>query len=89
MRDFASLFMARAHECYRKWGATAKTQQLEKTRSDFLQPRATMVSRGREDDRDPGQDQGAGLDLSTVIKAYQAISGQIVLERLLIFVRTA
>lgn len=83
MRDFGTLFMVRSHECYRKWGASAKTEQLEKIRSDFLQAPAAMVSRGREDDRDPGQDQGAGLDLSTVIKAYQAISGEIVLERLL------
>ncbi|MCF8109936.1 MAG: diguanylate cyclase [Desulfobacteraceae bacterium] len=83
MRDFASLFMVRAYECYKKWGASAKAEQLEKNRAELLRGPVIRLSEGPEIDRISGVERRPGLDLSTVIKAYQAISGEIILERLL------
>jgi PAS domain S-box-containing protein len=78
---FASMFMREAHSLYRKWGASAKAEHLAKRYPELLvihsitidEPRAGVIF-----------DQMAnGLDLSTILKASQAIAGEIELEPLL------
>jgi PAS domain S-box-containing protein len=66
-----------ARHCYLRWGADGKVQQL-----DALYPYL------REDEPAPGPKRTIGvpieqLDLATVIKVSQAISGEIVLEKLI------
>jgi PAS domain S-box-containing protein len=66
-----------ARHCYLRWGAHGKVRQL-----DELYPYL------REDEPIPGPTRTIGapveqLDLATVIKVSQAVSGEIVLERLL------
>ncbi|MCT7982724.1 AAA family ATPase [Laspinema sp. A4] len=84
----AKAYMQEAREGYKKWGATAKVQQLESTYSHLLPvtpeqfpptnaqkltPRGVSVSRESSD----------RLDLTTVLKASQAIASEIVLDKLL------
>ncbi|MEK1850923.1 MAG: AAA family ATPase, partial [Phyllobacterium sp.] len=69
--------MRNARHCYLRWGADGKVQQL-----DALYPYL------REDEPAPSPKRTIGtpieqLDLATVIKVSQAISGEIVLEKLI------
>ncbi|MGR3319273.1 MAG: histidine kinase [Candidatus Anammoxibacter sp.] len=80
----AMAYMAEAHYCYQKWGAMAKVKDLEEKYPQLLDERpvktktfnASAVGTVHEITSD-------ALDLTTVIKASQAISGEIVLDRLL------
>ncbi|MEG4585597.1 AAA family ATPase [Microcoleus sp. MOSTC5] len=80
---FAQLYMIEAYYCYVQWGATAKVTDLETRYPQLLisiQPgnkntknTATVTTTGS----------GNNLDITTVMKASQAISGEIVLDKLL------
>jgi predicted ATPase/class 3 adenylate cyclase/GAF domain-containing protein/tRNA A-37 threonylcarbamoyl transferase component Bud32 len=83
----ARLYMTEAHYGYLKWGATAKARDLE-TRW----PHLLRHSGERESSLEAAVASSAtvtsskmqgGIDLMTVMKASRAISGQIVLSRLL------
>ncbi len=69
----ATLYLQRARDCYRDWGAEGKARQLDQV---LLQDKA------KPDTQDLDFQIGH-LDAITVIKASQAISGEIVIERLL------
>jgi PAS domain S-box-containing protein len=79
-RDFeriAHLYLQEARYCYLRWGADGKVRQLDK-----LHPRL------REGEPAPGPTSTIGapieqLDLATVIRVSQAVSGEIVLEKLI------
>ncbi len=80
------IYLTESYYSYLRWGATAKVRDLE---LKYPQIFARMVKR----ETSPAQETnniktsiGAGtvqLDLATVIKASQALSGEIVLEKLL------
>ncbi|MEG5032472.1 AAA family ATPase [Microcoleus sp. AT3-D2] len=80
---FAQLYMIEAYYCYIQWGATAKVTDLETRYPQFLKPiqrknkntktTAIVTTTGSE----------SNLDITTVIKATSAISGQIMLDKLL------
>ncbi|QRM34255.1 AAA family ATPase [Microvirga sp. VF16] len=75
--EFAETYLRKARACYARWGADGKVRQL-----DQLYPHL------REDEPAPGPTRTIGapvehLDLATVIKVSQAISGEIVLEKLI------
>jgi len=72
----AAVFMADARDCYAQWGAKAKVEHLERTHADLLPAR---------DGGKPAQtaSEGGTLDFETIMKAAQAISGEIELEKLL------
>jgi predicted ATPase/GAF domain-containing protein len=75
--QFADLYLRNARYCYLRWGADGKVRQL-----DELYPQL-----GKEEPA-PGPTGTIGapvehLDLATVIKVSQAVSGEIVLENLL------
>ena len=75
--DIAHLYMRRARYGYLRWGADGKVRQLEE-----------MYSRLRMEEPAPGPTTTIGapverLDLATVIKVSQAVSGEIVLEKLI------
>ncbi|MCT7966966.1 AAA family ATPase [Laspinema sp. D1] len=91
----AKAYMQEAREGYKKWGATAKVQQLESAYSYLLpiapapfhptnghKPTSGRVAVSRESSEH--------LDLTTVLKASQAIASEIVLDKLLaILMKTA
>src|SRR5262249_18497986 len=75
--EVAHLYLGNARHCYLRWGADGKVRQL-----DQLHPRL------RQDEHAPGptgtiEAPVEQLDLATVIKMAQAVSGEMVLEKLI------
>jgi PAS domain S-box-containing protein len=69
-------YLRDARHCYLRWGATGKVRQLEELHPEI-----------REEEAVSGPTSTIGtavehLDLATVVKVSQAVSGEIVLERL-------
>jgi signal transduction histidine kinase len=83
----AQTYMKEAHYCYERWGATAKVKDLETKYPQLLTQSPTVTrttsTRTTNSTTITGTSSGEALDLATVMKASQAISGEIVLERLL------
>jgi PAS domain S-box-containing protein len=71
---FARIYMKEAHRCYESWGAVRKVQDL-KERYGYLLQFPPQVDKA---DNTPEQ-----LDLSTLMKASHAISGEIEMDKLL------
>ncbi|HEY0801404.1 MAG TPA: GAF domain-containing protein, partial [Steroidobacteraceae bacterium] len=75
--DIANLYLRRARYCYLRWGANGKVRQLEERNPQL-----------KEEARVPGPTGSIAtsneqLDLATVIKVSQAVSGEMVLEKLI------
>ncbi|NLS08266.1 PAS domain S-box protein, partial [Rhizobium sp. P32RR-XVIII] len=75
--EIAHLYLRNARHCYLRWGADGKVQQLDemypRLKTDEPAPASTSTMAAPVEH----------LDLATVIKVSQAISGEIVLEKLL------
>jgi PAS domain S-box-containing protein len=74
---FARAYLREARRCYLRWGASGKVQQLEKLHPhlrDATVPASPTTTIGAS----VGQ-----LDVGTVLKAAQAVSGEIVLGKLI------
>jgi class 3 adenylate cyclase len=87
--EFAELYMRKAHYGYQLWGAKRKVEDLEEKYPQLL-ARKSATARGGTKDTSPtttkdttGTGSSSCLDLATVMKASQAISGEIVLDKLL------
>ncbi|MGC1394478.1 MAG: adenylate/guanylate cyclase domain-containing protein, partial [Coleofasciculaceae cyanobacterium] len=83
----AKVYMSEAHYGYQRWGAQRKVEDLEEKYPQLL-PKSSagksITSTGRATSNILTANQsGEALDLATVIKASQAISGEIVLDKLL------
>jgi PAS domain S-box-containing protein len=77
IRTAALAYLTKARDCYLRWGAEAKVRQLE-----------DMYPRLREKETTFGSTSTIGasverLDLATVLKVSEAVSGEIVRERLI------
>ncbi|MGJ0223474.1 trifunctional serine/threonine-protein kinase/ATP-binding protein/sensor histidine kinase [Streptococcus pyogenes] len=75
--DFGAVYLRRARHAYLRWGADGKVRQLERAHPQL-----------REQESAPGATSTMGapveqLDLATVIKVSQAVSSEIVLEKML------
>jgi PAS domain S-box-containing protein len=73
---FADLYLRNARHCYRRWGADGKVRQLDEQYPRLSQGEPTPDSRATI---------GAPveqLELATVLKVSQAVSSEIVLEKL-------
>jgi len=89
----AQVYMTEAYYCYVRWGAKTKVEDLEKRYPQLLsfvlqQPHAVDSLKETIAPRTIASSQTsssilAGLDLDILLKASQAISGEIELERLL------
>jgi GAF domain-containing protein len=75
--QIAELYLRNARDCYLRWGANGKVRQLDNRyphlRHDGPCPGPTRTIEAPVD----------SLDLATVLKVSQAVSGEIVLEQLL------
>jgi PAS domain S-box-containing protein len=73
----ANTYLRDARDCYRRWGADGKVRQLEQLypqiKADMSIPDATATI----------QTSVEHLELATVIKVSEAVSGEIVLEKLI------
>ncbi|HLO49205.1 MAG TPA: SpoIIE family protein phosphatase, partial [Kamptonema sp.] len=80
--EIGQLYLRNAHYCYTQWGAKAKVTALE---TEYPQLRVRITNRtetNRTSTTSTGSN-GEVLDLTTVIKASQALAGEIVLDKLL------
>ncbi len=73
----ARAYLTEAHQAYGRWGATEAMRRLERSHPDLVPSQILKVGKGEKGSA------AAALDLGSVLKASQAISGEIVLERLL------
>ncbi|MGF6998324.1 trifunctional serine/threonine-protein kinase/ATP-binding protein/sensor histidine kinase [Paraburkholderia sp. GAS32] len=71
---FADTYMRKARDCFARWGADGKVRQIDERAPQLREEPASSVASAFGN--------GAQLDLRSVTKASQAISGQIVLEDL-------
>ncbi|MGF1975926.1 MAG: trifunctional serine/threonine-protein kinase/ATP-binding protein/sensor histidine kinase [Nostoc sp. CmiSLP01] len=85
--DFAKTYMMKAHYSYRLWGAFGKVKDLEAKYPKLLIREVVKTSTRIKDieitTASTTTSMGVTLDLATVMKAAQAISGEIVLSNLL------
>ena len=72
MPTLARAYLIDARDLWEQWGARARVTWLQERYPDLLPPRAA-----------PARAEATSLDVLTVTKASQAISGEIVLENLL------
>ncbi|GAB4178509.1 MAG: AAA family ATPase [Coleofasciculaceae cyanobacterium] len=87
MDKFAQTYMREAHYAYVRWGAKAKVEDLEARYSQLLNLTSTATgitaTRTTTSSTATSSRSKEALDLATMIKANQAISGEIVLDKLL------
>lgn len=80
--EIGHLYLKNAHHCYSRWGANAKVQALESEYS-----RLFAQKRQKNAEIDPNESTANSntqmLDLTSVIKASQALASEIQLEQLL------
>ena len=92
--DTARKYMTEARYCYDHWGAKAKVDHLDQNYPELLADVSAKMSQASTHDKDrkPGhattittgnQLKGEQLDLTSVMKASQVISGEIQIEKLL------
>ncbi len=84
----AALYMQDARYCYQLWGAAAKVKDLERRYSELLSRNSSVTRTGAISTTSTAlstSDSGRSseLDLATVMKASQAIAGEILLDKLL------
>ena len=82
--EIGKLYLRNAHHCYLRWGSKAKVKQLEEEYPQYL---LGITNQGKSNKLSinistTGTD-GEVLDLTTILKASQAISGEVNLENLL------
>ena len=75
--QFAKLYLRNARACYASWGADGKVRQLDRLYPDVRQKQPTANATSTITAL------VEALDLATVIQVSQAVSGEIVLEKLL------
>ncbi|APR79008.1 Signal transduction histidine kinase CheA [Minicystis rosea] len=75
----ARAYLTEAHRAYGRWGATEAMRRLERAYPDLVPSEILRGAKGLG----AAASAGAALDMSSVLKASQAISGEIVLDRLL------
>jgi PAS domain S-box-containing protein len=83
--DFAKLYMRKAYQGYQIWGAKRKVEVLEETYPQWLSSSSLRenLTTGISSTLTTTNRLVETLDLTTVMKASQAISGEIVLENLI------
>ena len=80
---FAQLYLNEAIYCYSHWGAVAKVKDLEGQYPDLLIVNKTKIKDTKTNVSMTNTGSNENLDIATVIKATSAISGEIVLDKLL------
>ncbi|MEG4026081.1 ATP-binding sensor histidine kinase [Microcoleus sp. S13C4] len=85
--EFAQIYLTKAHYGYQYWGAQRKVESLEEKYPQLIARTSgkttTQTKVNRTTTATTSNNLADTLDLTTVMKASQAISGEIVLSRLL------
>ena len=82
-QDFARLYLQKAHYGYQLWGAKRKVEDLVTNYPILLSAIASDPPAIDQVTRNTASSSPGALDLSSVIKASQALAGEIVLDKLL------
>ncbi|MBC7872802.1 MAG: GAF domain-containing protein, partial [Ferruginibacter sp.] len=77
----ANFYLQNAYLAYKRWGAAAKLKQMETRYPDLRSGPGTEWN--RESMQEGAKERTGDLDLETLLKASSALSGEIVLPRLL------
>ncbi|MEM8637334.1 MAG: AAA family ATPase [Cyanobacteria bacterium P01_G01_bin.54] len=83
---FARLYLTEAYHCYLRWQATRKAQYLQAQYPQLIQqqPTPTRSRRTISSSHDSTEMRtAAALDLATIMRASQTLSGEIKLEKIL------
>jgi len=80
--DFAHIYLSHASQCYRHWGAAALVGGIEKSHTLAKSAAGSFTTPHRTSTSTPDH-ASAGFDVASILKAAQAISGEIVLDKLL------
>jgi predicted ATPase/serine phosphatase RsbU (regulator of sigma subunit) len=84
MEKVSSVYLKEAFSAYKIWGAGAKLRQLFEKHPDILpSPEAIEETAGKSESSSESSTVLAPLDLSSVMKAASAISGEIKMDKLL------
>lgn len=83
--EFAQLYFKKARQAYQIWGAKRKVEELDEKYPEWLSVQPSRISSplGAITTTTTSRESGEALDLITVMRASQAISGEIVLSQLL------
>ncbi len=76
-------YMQEARYCYQLWGATTKVKDLEKKYPQFFTGNQLKPIDGKTTVSVTNTGSSSNLDIATIMKSSQAISGEIKLEQLL------
>jgi len=79
----AQTYMLNARYCYLRWGATRKVRDLDTRYHQLIFKMSGGTRTEIIDTKDSTSSSGEELDLKTVVKASQAISSEIMLDKLL------
>jgi PAS domain S-box-containing protein len=79
----AQTYMIEAYYCYVQWGATAKVTDLETRYPQLLAPIQPGIKTTKTTASVTATGSGSNLDITTVMKATSAISGEIMLDKLM------
>ena len=79
----AQTYMIEAYYCYVQWGATAKVTDLETRYPQLLAPIQPGIKTTKTTASVTTTGSGSNLDITTVMKATSAISGEIMLDKLM------
>ncbi|CAD5914231.1 Autoinducer 2 sensor kinase/phosphatase LuxQ [Planktothrix tepida] len=84
MEEIAQLYLTKAHYAYVRWQAVAKVKDLEITYPNLIIQRDRVINESSSSlSQTTGQTSSLNLDLTSILKASQALSEEIVLEKLL------
>lgn len=81
--DFAQIHLKKARQGYQIWGAERKVENLDEKYLQWLGSKTDTQNNSINPVTTSGRSSGETLDFAAVMKASQAISGEIVLEQLL------
>lgn len=81
--EISRSYLGRAIRVYGRWGATAKVAALEKTYPALARSAARSSSTGEEGPTTTRTTSSVALDARAMVRASQAVSGELTLERLL------
>ncbi|MEJ6480830.1 AAA family ATPase [Nostoc punctiforme UO1] len=84
----AKVYLQEARYGYRRWGAIAKVQDLERRYPQLLEVQTERTNIGKVDTTESTSRKLEALDLETVFKASQAIASEIMLDKLLAKIMT-
>lgn len=85
LSDIAGLYLNKAYQAYEQWGASAKVAQLEEKYETFLKQgfKRDIEQSHTDTSTVTGSTTSQFLDLGSIVKASQALSGEVVLNNLL------